>query len=405
MKEQRLMNRGTVTLLVIIFLILSAWHLTPSQTDRPQASRQESLPADPMMGRIVFEERGCIDCHAIDGFGGDVGPDLGREEFFGSFYDLASRLWNHAPQMTIQADFREKEWPALTTQELEQLIGYLFYVRYLGEPGNVSQGKKLLESKNCLKCHRIGTEGAAHGVALDQLKDYASPLYIAQVIWNHGPDMQQRMVAMGIERPTFGDRDITHISAYLREFSRGESRKRQYMSPGNPKDGGELFVEKGCTRCHATERDQPSEGLWLGDMDLHRSVTDIAGTMWNHGSVMWDAMKKKEVEWPTFEGAEMADLIAYLYFFDYHDVPPGDPKTGRWVFEEKSCSKCHAPGQPHAFGGTIFLATPTDLVRTMWNHVPYMHELIVTKDIEWPELTEEELRHLYAYLLHWTPGE
>ncbi|MEE9167335.1 MAG: cytochrome c [Candidatus Neomarinimicrobiota bacterium] len=406
MEGKRLISKGGLASAIALLVTLSLSPFTLTQTVETQDElRQESLPVDPMMGRIVFEEKQCIDCHAIDGFGGEVGPDLGRERFFGSFYNLTARLWNHAPQMTIQADFREKEWPTLTTEEMEQLISYLFYLRYLGEPGNVSEGKELLREKNCLKCHRVGREGASDGIELDRLQEYASPLYVAQVIWNHGPEMQERMAAMGIERPMFGDRDITDISAYLRELSREESRRRQYMSPGNPKAGAAVFKEKGCSHCHATRPDQASEGVSLGDMDLHRSVTDIAGTMWNHGNIMRNAMKSRKVKWPTFQGSEMADLIAYLYFYDYQNVSPGDPKRGGWVFEKKSCATCHAPGQPHAFAGSIFLATPTDLVRTMWNHVPYMHELIVTKDIEWPKLTEEDLRHLYSYLLHLTPGE
>lgn len=373
----------------------------PSKT----VASQEAVPSNPMAGRIVFEEKRCIECHAIDGFGGNVGPDLGRDKYFGSFYDLASRLWNHAPEMTVQTGFREKEWPTLSSEELDQLISYLFYLRYLGEPGSVSQGKKLIRSKKCLSCHQIGDEGAAGGISLDGLRELTSPIYIAQVIWNHGPEMQEKMIALGIDRPTFGERDITDISAYLRAFSRGTSTKRQYMSPGNPKSGAALFQEKGCTNCHATQPGQASAGTWLGDMDLHQSVTNIAGAMWNHGNLMWESMKEKEVKWPTFEGSEMADIIAYLYFFDYQSHPLGDTKEGMRVFQTKACATCHGPRQEYAFGHTIFLATPTDLVRTMWNHVPYMRELVVTKNIEWPKLTEEDLRNLYAYLLHWSPGQ
>jgi cytochrome c551/c552 len=393
---KRIINPGLIVIAILIYCIYA--------TISGKALIQESVPSNPMSGRIVFEEKGCIDCHAIDGFGGDIGPDLGREKFFGSFYDLASRLWNHAPKMMIQSDLLEKGWPSITSTELNQLISYLFYLRYLGEPGNVSKGMQLIEDKACLNCHRIGDHGAPDGIALDQLKVYASPLYIAQVIWNHGPDMQKKMIAMGIERTTFDNEDITHISAYLREFSRDRSPKRQYMSPGNPKEGSKLFNVKGCSRCHATDEDQPSEGARLSEMNLHRSVTAIAGTMWNHGNTMWKAMQEEGIEWPTFEGSEMADLIYYLYFFDYQSSP-GDSKLGKHVFQTKSCSKCHAPGEPLAFDRTIYLATPTDLVRTMWDHVPYMHELIITKNIEWPELTAEELRNLYAYLLQLTPEE
>ncbi|MFQ6675097.1 MAG: c-type cytochrome [Fidelibacterota bacterium] len=370
--------------------------------DRPLS--QGEIPSNPMAGRIVFEEKGCIECHSIDGFGGTVGPDLGREMFFGSFYDLASRLWNHAPQMAIRAEYLEKEWPTFTTDEMDKLISYLFFLRYLGKPGNVSRGKTLLETKGCLNCHRVGDAGNPEGIALDQLQEYASPLYVAQVIWNHGPEMQKKMQEMGIERPVFDNEDITHISAYLREFSRIQPSRKQFMSPGNPRRGSELFVTKWCSHCHADRRDQPSAGPRLEEIDLHRSVTAIAGSMWNHGNTMWQAMQEENIGWPTFEGPEMADLIAYLYFFDYHGSP-GDPGVGAGVFRDKGCASCHAPGERVAFHWSPEKTSPTDLVRTMWNHVPLMRELIVTSNIPWPELTADELRHLYAYLLHLPPEE
>ncbi|MFQ6616806.1 MAG: c-type cytochrome [Fidelibacterota bacterium] len=386
--------------------------VAPSGQDKPlrqaqdRAPSREEFPSNPMAGRIVFEDKGCIDCHSIDGFGGTRAPDLGRDMFFGSFYDLASRLWNHAPQMAIKAEYLEKEWPIFSTDEMDRLVTYLFFLRYLGEPGNVSKGKTLLETKGCLTCHRVGDKGNPEGVALDQLQAYASPLYIAQVIWNHGPEMQKKMHELGIQRPTFDDQDITHISAYLREFSRTRPSRRQFMSPGNPQRGRELFVTKWCNHCHAARKDQPSTGTRLEDIDLHRSVTAIAGSMWNHGNTMWKAMQEEDIGWPTFEGSEMADLIAYLYFIDYRGSP-GDPGMGSGVFREKACATCHATGElgPAPAEWSPGETSPTELVKTMWNHVPLMRELIVTSNIPWPELTADELRHLYAYLLHLRPDD
>lgn len=390
--------KRVLSVITLLLITTVSPTLLAQETGTGDFPPQGSLPPNPIAGRMVFEEKGCLDCHAIDGYGGTVGPDLGVDKFFGNFYDLGSRLWNHAPQMIVQSGALEKKWAMLTSAELDQLISYLFYLRYLGEPGNVSQGKKLIESKGCLSCHRIGQDGAPGGIALDQLQEYASPLYIAQVIWNHGPAMEAQMMTMAVERPTFNDADITHISAYLRAFTRTRSTRRQYMSPGNPQVGAQLFQSQGCAYCHAIADDVPSRGARLSEMNLHRSVTAIAGTMWNHGNIMRDAMQEERIEWPTFEGSQMADLIAYLYFFDYQGSP-GDPQLGRKVFETKSCISCHGPQQSWALDQGIDLARPTDLVRTMWNHVPHMRELIVTMNIDWPELTAEELRDLYAYLL------
>lgn len=361
----------------------------------------EGIPDNPLSGRIVFEKKGCIDCHSIDVLLAKTGPDLGRKKVFSSFYDLGSRLWNHAPRMVVQTDFLKKEWSTVSIDELNKLISYLFFLRYLGEPGDAARGKKLLKSNTCLNCHRIGKEGAIRGTSLDQLTEYASPLYMAQVIWNHWPRMKKEMTARGIKPPTFGDKDITDISAYLREYSRGQFAKRRYMSPGNPKAGAKLFEEKGCIKCHSPEPTHSSKGTRLNKMKLHRSVTAIAAAMWNHGDIMEKLIQIEKISWPEFKGSEMADLIAFLYFYDYYGQP-GSPVRGKQVFRTKSCIKCHGSDHPLTIANINLFATPTGLVSTMWNHVPYMHELTMTKNIDWPELSEVDFRDLYAYLLNWS---
>jgi cytochrome c551/c552 len=390
MKVRRMLAIVVITNLLVTFGLAT----NPGKND---PSNQQQLPMNPIVGRIVFEEKGCINCHAIDGFGGDIGPDLVRDKYYGSFYDLAARLLNHAPQMAIRVDLLEQKWPTLTGTETDQLISYLFYLRYLGEPGNVSKGKELIQSKGCVNCHRIGNEGAKDGISLDQLTEFASPLYIAQVIWNHGPAMQEKILEMGFQRPAFENMDIIHISAYLREFSRSRTSKRQFMSPGNPLNGSTLFLTKGCGYCHSAKEGETSIGPKLSEMNLRVSVTDIAGTMWNHGNNMWKAMKEEGIEWPVFKDAEMADVIAYLYFLDYLGTP-GDPNEGEKVFQTKACISCHGPEEDFAFDESIKTERPSDMVSTMWNHVPYMHEIMTKMNVPWPELSPKNLSDLYSFL-------
>lgn len=53
---------------------------------------------DPMAGARVFAAKGCEKCHAINGVGGKVGPDLAKSTRPHSFYDVAATLWNHLPR-------------------------------------------------------------------------------------------------------------------------------------------------------------------------------------------------------------------------------------------------------------------------------------------------------------------
>ena len=117
------------------------------------------LPSEPLKGRIVFEEKHCTRCHSIAGTGGDIGPDLAESYFDGSFLDLASIFWNHIPDMVVEYKRANLTWPQFSEEEIAHLISYLYYLRYLGTPGDVSRGQGYLKAKGCLSCHSVGGEG------------------------------------------------------------------------------------------------------------------------------------------------------------------------------------------------------------------------------------------------------
>jgi cytochrome c551/c552 len=361
-------------------------------------AQQIELPQNPMKGQLVFEEKKCIECHAIGGYGGTEGPDLSREQYFGSVLELASIIWNHTPQMNRKYRQLRMERPQLSHTEMMDLFGFLYYLRYLGEPGSVAQGKKLLESKGCITCHTVAGKGGTVGPNLDQAQQYASPLFMVQVMWNHGPAMQEEIKKSGMKFPTLTGQDIIDIAAYIRQATTAGTEIR--MPPGNPTKGKTIFKEKGCNQCHLVEGKAKIVGPNLSRIELKKGVTEIASLMWNHGPAMMQFMKKKAVEWPRFEGSEMADLLAYLYFLGFEDKPGNDQK-GANVFRVKGCGDCHKKG---GGGRGPDLATikrfdsPIRMIQLMWNHASQMEDMLITQNKEWPELSTTEMRDLYAYL-------
>lgn len=361
------------------------------------------LPSEPLKGRIVFEQKHCSACHSIGGAGGNIGPDLAEQTFAGTFLDLASSLWNHIPDMMMEQEALNLEWPSFTGDEVTSLISYLYYLQYLGTPGDVPSGEKLFRTKGCSKCHTVGEEhGGSVGPKLDRLKKYASPIYIIQAIWNHGPEMQEQFQELGLKRPTFVGQDISDLSAYIRSISQWTVQEEIYLSPGNPADGKHVFDEKGCVKCHSVRGRGGEIGPALDDVDLSKSVNDIAAVMWNHADQMQTAMGQEKVVWPTFERKEMADMIAYLYFINFMD-PPGNATRGQALFEEKKCLSCHAVGGK---GGSIasdlaamgeFL-TSVSILRTMFSTAAKMSDTVLNEGKPWPVLTGSEMRDIFAYL-------
>lgn len=361
-------------------------------------AQEIQLPRNPLQGQIVFEEKGCIECHAISGYGGTAGPDLSRKQYFGSVLELASIIWNHAPQMNKTFRQLRMNRPVLTETEMMDLFGFLYYLRYLGEPGGVAKGKKLLGTKGCISCHRVAGQGGTAGPDLEQVQQYAAPLYMVQAMWNHGPEMQETIKKTHMAYPKLTGQDIVDIAAYIRQATIGTTAIR--MSPGDPVKGKLVFEDKQCNKCHLVEGKARIIGPNLSGIELNKGVTEIASLMWNHGGVMIESMKKQSISWPIFEGNEMADLIAYLYFLGFEDKP-GDPQKGERVFRGKGCGDCHeagGKGKGPELGSARRLDSPIKMIQLMWNHAGEMEDLLIMQNKKWPKLSTVEMRDLYAYL-------
>lgn len=356
------------------------------------------LPENPLKGRIVFEQKGCVNCH---GGSNNVGPDLNDTEYYGSSLELASVMWNHLPKMMLQINELGLPFPRFTSSEFSDLLAYLYYLRYLGKPGDLSAGKTLFENKGCKKCHSVSGIGGSNGPELDSLGKYISPLYLAQALWNHGPEMDDEMARMGIKRPRFEKGEIVNLQAYIRAASRGTGKSRVYQSPGNPQRGTTIFKEKKCPECHAINGIGEDIGPDLGKMKWNYSVHDIAGNLWNHSSEMNKYMKEQNLQWPRLNSSEMADLIAFLYFLGFNDQP-GNPKTGLTIFRNKGCVKCHeitGENQVARIQKSTDLRSGVTMAQIMWNHAPVMEKKATEKVFSWPNLTGEDMINIYAFLL------
>ncbi|MDH3253199.1 MAG: cytochrome c, partial [Ignavibacteria bacterium] len=212
------------------------------------AAQEIQLPTDPLNGRITFEEKKCIACHAIGGYGGTAGPDLSRDQYFGSSIELATIIWNHSPEMNRKFRQLRMDRPKLTEAEMLDLLGFIYYLRYLGEPGSVANGKQLLNSKGCFTCHSVGGKGGQIGPDFKTIQRYSAPLYLVQAMWNHGPDMQDQIRKGKMNYPILTGQDIVDIASYLRQVSTADVEIR--LSIGNPKNGRLLFEKKHCSDCH-----------------------------------------------------------------------------------------------------------------------------------------------------------
>jgi hypothetical protein len=82
---------------------------------------------NPEHGKILFVEKGCVACHAINGVGGHDAPamDAHREMGLVNPFDFAAKMWNHAPAMIAAQEEALGEQIYFTGDELADMIAFL----------------------------------------------------------------------------------------------------------------------------------------------------------------------------------------------------------------------------------------------------------------------------------------
>ncbi|MBI3007371.1 MAG: c-type cytochrome [candidate division NC10 bacterium] len=378
-------------------LLLLLWPVGPAAGQLPFSPTQ-----DPLAGSRVFGAKGCVKCHAVNGVGGKVGPDLGRILHPRSFYDLAAATWNHLPRMAERMRQLGIPRPHLDPREAGDLIAFLFTLNYFDPPGSVEAGRWLFTEKKCVVCHQVAGTGGVVGPSLDFLRQYGSPIFVAAAMWNHGPAMTEAMRARKIERPTFRESELLDLIAYLKSASPAPAEGPLYVLPGRADEGRRLFVENRCIACHSAGGQGGRAGPDLAERGVHRSLTAFAAAMWNKAPAMIEAMKARGITVPQLRAEEMADIVAYLYAVQYF-AGPGDPAKGRELAATKGCLTCHTVwGKGGKVAGDLARAKDLEsspaVIAALWNHIILMEQWPERQRISWPRFSPGEMADLVAFL-------
>ena len=383
------MKRVVVSFL-FVFILLLGGILIWCRLSGAEKKGDYLLPGNVKEGWKVFATKKCNLCHSIWGEGGKGGPDLGTlPESYVSQAQLAALMWNHGPEMWGRMSARKIPFEKMEKKETADLFAFLYFIRYMDEPGDPQKGKILIETKACIKCHTV-KEGAKGD--LSRWGMYTNPIVWAQMMWNHAPQMEQEMKKKSGSWVDFKGKEMVDLIAYVRSIN--PKAEKAYLSPGDPQSGGRLFTQKGCIQCHAAG----------GKIDLSkkrdfpRTLSQLAGTMWNHSHEMWRGMAERGLEHPTLSSQEMADLVAYLFSTRYFDEP-GDPVRGKTVFGKKQCNLCHAKGGKMAdLANLKGEVSPILRAQAMWNHGLEMLEGMRKARVTWQKIEGQEMVDLMEYL-------
>ncbi len=168
-------------------------------------------------GRRVFTEKGCITCHPVGG--GGLGPDLVERAEHRSLLAFAAAMWNKAPRM-IQA---MQEWdisvPQLRPEEMTDLVGYLYSIKYFAQSGDPQRGRGLLRDKGCLGCHSLNGRGARTAADIAEARSFHTPAAAAAALWNHPPPDDEAVGQVGTW-PVFTAGEMADLVAFLESLAR-----------------------------------------------------------------------------------------------------------------------------------------------------------------------------------------
>jgi mono/diheme cytochrome c family protein len=269
-------------------------------------------------------------------------------------------------------------------------------------PGDPKTGMRVFFDKGCARCHSVLGEGGRSAPDLARAPaGHLSSSELLAAMWNHAPNMWEKMRLEGVAPPKFAEQDTANLFAFLYSV-------RSLDEPGDAEHGRVLLSQKHCLDCHHLGTSGGRAGPDLLKWANYRNPVSWMQAMWNHAPAMQSVMTAHGVQWPVFSGNDMSDVIAYVrQLAPAGSKPtylrPADPVAGGKLFRDKGCASCHSKsnGAVNAAPNLRSRALPRTLgqfAAAMWNHAPAMRASMHAQNIPRPQFTNKEMADLLAYL-------
>src|SRR5664279_4813437 len=141
------------------------------------------LTGSPEKGAALFYgKKHCSVCHAVNGSGGRVAPDLGATHPDSPAMGwLVSVMWNHMPGMWRQMHGEKLQ---LNREEMAHMLAFLYQAGSSDKPGDPVAGQKAFEAKGCARCHAVRSKGAKAAPDLADVAAAGDRLAWMHAMWN-----------------------------------------------------------------------------------------------------------------------------------------------------------------------------------------------------------------------------
>ena len=153
------------------------------------AGKSASVTADARRGADLFSRQRCTACHNAGATPLGGAPDLARYLDRGyTAAGIASRMWNHAPDMWRAMRDSKIEVPELSEGNAADLFAFFYASRYFEKPGDAGRGRNVFVNNQCASCHGLTAE-TGPGLPVSRWGSLSDPVELVQHMWNHALDM------------------------------------------------------------------------------------------------------------------------------------------------------------------------------------------------------------------------
>nr|AER58187.1 cytochrome c, class I [uncultured Acidobacteriota bacterium] len=351
---------------------------------------------------LFFGNKQCSTCHAVNGAGGRVAPDLsGKHPSTPAMGWLTAVLWNHAPGMWRQMRHGNVSYPQLNPEEMAHILAFLYQAGNVDAAGDPNAGQRVFNEKGCVHCHSVRSSGGKTAPELSTVAANGGSGDWTRAMWNHAGAMVDPVTRALGHWPQFAGSEMNDLIAYV-SAGASNARERVHPSRGSAERGWQVFQAK-CIQCHSVRGHGGAAGPELGPQtDLPLGTAQFAAVLWNHAPSMLRLGRASGIAPPVLQGDEIVDLQMFLASLRYFE-PTGSAFVGERVFSERGCAACHGPA---AEGTQLAPAlrsgaepfTTVSFTTALWKHGPKMVDSAEESGTRWPILQATDIGDLVSFL-------
>ncbi len=183
---------------------------------RNSADNPAELQGDPDRGWKLFQQKGCVSCHALSSDSSRIGPNLGPERPLPpTFSEFGAAMLNHFPEMQNAVQRESADLPRFDGHDMTDVAVFLYTLHYLEPTGSPQIGKSIFAWRGCSRCHGDDAEGTRDGPALRGRGRPYTAARLATDLWAHGARMYENGQKDGQTWPALQTSDIGHLLTFL----------------------------------------------------------------------------------------------------------------------------------------------------------------------------------------------